>query len=675
MIVVDGFSEDATRQIVRDYAARFSFVRLLDNPRKTQQIALNIGIKAARGECVIRLDTHCTLTPNYISECVRFLLSENADGVGGRIITLARENTLLGRSIATVMSVPFGVGNSRFRVAKNTAPKPEEADTIPYACYRRDLFSQVGLYNDTLAYSEDAEFHKRVKEQGRRILFIPSIFSYYHARSDIKSFAQHAFRNGLWALLPTLYVGRVVVSLRHLAPLLFVSAVLSLAALLLLEPLLFHLLKLIAVGYLLTNLFFSARAAFERRDPGLFFALPFVFAILHVSYGLGSLIGLLRVISGRFQGVKAVGSSRALPAVNLRHYGELPFVSVVIPCRNEKSFISRCLDSLIANDYPQDKMEILVVDGNSQDGTRALIGQYAQNYSFIRVLDNSNRAIQLALNKGINAARGEVIARVDAHSVYKYDYLSQCVKALYEYGADNVGGRWITVPRSDTLVGRAICLATSVVFGVGSAYYRLTRLDADRPVIDQPRWNISVPYFCCRREVFNRVGLFNEKLDYSEDLDFWLRLRKAGYKTLFMPTIECRYFMRTKWAEFLKHAFRNGLWVLLPLHWVPELSFSARHVTPLLFVLSLLVGSLAALAKNWGLVLLALILAPYFLGNLYYSIRLAVREKEPRYFFILPFIFLSLHLTYGIGSVVGLACLGLSRMPGLPNFIPRPQTS
>ena len=345
-----------------------------------------------------------------------------------------------------------------------------------------------------------------------------------------------------------------------------------------------------------------------------------------------------------------------------RDHGERPRISIVIPCRNERRFIGNCLDSIMANDYPGERLEVLVVDGRSGDGTREVLAEYGRRWPNNKVLDNPRRTLPIALNIGITEASGDIIVRMDAHSTYQSNYVSECVKALHDYPADNVGGRWITVPRDGTLVGRAICLVTSVAFGVGNAYYRLTSLNGKGPVLREPKWDINVPYFCCRREIFDRIGLFNEGLERSEDIDLRSRLKRAGYRTLFVPSIVCYYLVRTDYVEFVKHAFQNGIWVLLPLNHGSNVSFSLRHIVPLCFVLSLTAGTLLAFVSLLGRWLVGLVAASYLVVSAYVSLRLAVRERDPRLVFVLPIIFLSLHLAYAVGSVVGLGRVAGNRL-------------
>src|SRR4030067_2393082 len=140
-------------------------------------------------------------------------------------------------------------------------------------------------------------------------------------------------------------------------------------------------------------------------------------------------------------------------------------VSVIIPCRNEEKFIDRCLDSIIANDYPKEDLEVLVVDGMSEDRTEEIVKKYTERFSFIKLLSNLKKIIPSALNIGIQNANGSIIIRMDAHNVYSKDYISKCVNYLIEYNVDNVGGIWVTLPGKNTIVAESIALALSHPFG------------------------------------------------------------------------------------------------------------------------------------------------------------------------------------------------------------------
>lgn len=662
VLVVDGASKDGTIEILAQYMARHRYIVLLANPHQTQQKALNIGIRRARGEVIIRMDAHCSISTDYVSQCVHYLWSTNADNVGGRIATVPREPTLSGRAIAIAMSEPFGVGRSPFRVWKPTdTVSPRWVDSVPYSSYRRRVFETVGLFNEDLDRSEDAEFHQRMRRHGCRTLFVPTLVSRYYARSDLPSFATHAIDNGRWAILPSKYTRQLVVSMRHLIPLLSVVTCLGLTGLSLIHPMCLMPLLALVGTYGIANGLAAARIAHRERDWRLMGALPVVFAVLHLGYGWGSLMACVEVLYARLRG----GFRRESHAVHRLDAGTaqlsvsmpLPRVSIIIPCRNEEQFIGSCLDSILANTYPKERLEIVVVDGMSEDNTRAILDQYRQHHAGIRCLDNPRREQPIALNIGITHATGDILMRMDAHTTYRHDYIAQAVYALQHYGADNVGGRWITVPRGTSLLGKAICFVTSVPFGSGNAYYRLASWRKGEPYLREPRWEINVAYFCCRKEVFQTVGLFNEQLDRSEDIDFRSRLKRAGFRTLFVPTIECYYAMRTRLPDFLRHMFRNGMWVLLPLNHAPEIAFSFRHIVPLLFVVSLFETICLAFHSVVFRSLLFGLIGTYLTANIYSSFRIAVRERDARYFFILPWLFTLLHLCYGTGSVVGLVRL------------------
>jgi glycosyltransferase involved in cell wall biosynthesis len=152
--------------------------------------------------------------------------------------------------------------------------------------------------------------------------------------------------------------------------------------------------------------------------------------------------------------------------------GLLPRVTVLVPCRNEERYIGACLESILATSYPLDRLEILVIDGRSSDRTRAIVQQYVNRDAFIRLVDNPRRIVPTALNAGIRLATGDIVVRMDAHVVYPASYITRLVTALQESGADNVGGRLVTVPSGEGAIARAIAIALSHPLGVGNAHYR-----------------------------------------------------------------------------------------------------------------------------------------------------------------------------------------------------------
>jgi len=322
-----------------------------------------------------------------------------------------------------------------------------------------------------------------------------------------------------------------------------------------------------------------------------------------------------------------------------------PLVSVIIPCRNEKNFIDKCLDSVLENDYPKDKMEIFVVDGMSSDGTREIVEDYIQKYHFIKLIDNHKYIASSALNMGIKESRGDIIMRMDAHAIYDKSYISKCVNYLEEYGADNVGGIISITPRENNLMGRGIVKAMSSFLGTGGAKYKTSPAKFEE--VD------TVPFGCFRRDVFDRAGYFNENLKRSQDIEFNLRLKRAGGKIYLFPDITSQYFVRSDLKEFFIHNFRDGVWAVYPFKFTKTF-FKLRHYLPLMFV-SGLIGTLllGIFFKPFYYLFLAEIFV-YILVIFYATIKVSLNEKDARYLFSLPVALAVRHFIYGFGSIFGI---------------------
>ncbi len=304
----------------------------------------------------------------------------------------------------------------------------------------------------------------------------------------------------------------------------------------------------------------------------------------------------------------------------------MSFVSVIIPCRNEKNFISKCLDSIIEQDYPKDKLEVLVIDGMSEDGTREIVKDYSQKYSLIKILDNPKKFTPFALNIGIKTARGEVIVRMDAHAGYEKDYISKCTLHLIESGADNVGGSIKTLPAKDTLEARAIAYSLSSPFGAASDF---------RVGSKEPKEVDTVFGGCFKKEIFQRVGLFNENLRRSQDMEFNLRIKKAAGRILLFPDIIVSYYPQATFENFFKHNLGDGIWSVYPLKFI-KTKFKLRHYIPLIFILTLPLSI-------WF----------YIPLSLFFSLKIAIKENDLRFLFLMPIAFFSRHFGYGLGSVLG----------------------
>ena len=325
---------------------------------------------------------------------------------------------------------------------------------------------------------------------------------------------------------------------------------------------------------------------------------------------------------------------------------DLPFVSVVIPCRNEAKYIGPCLDSIVANGYPKDKIEVLVVNGMSEDGTREVLRHYTQQYLFIRMLDNHKKITPAALNIGIKNAKGEIIVRMDAHNTYEQEYISKCVESLYKYDADNVGGIWKIVPGGNSLISKAIALALSNSFGAGDAHYKVG-------YSGEPIYVDTVPFGCYKKEVFAKIGLYNENLVRSQDMDFNMRLTKAGGKILLVPDIISYYYPKSNLKDFFLHTSKSGIWAIYALRFA-KAPMRLRHYVPFIFVSSLLGTGLLGIFFPIFFWLFLCIIGLYFLFSVFFSARVAVKQKDFRFLYLMPVVFAARQIGYGIGSICGL---------------------
>ena len=328
---------------------------------------------------------------------------------------------------------------------------------------------------------------------------------------------------------------------------------------------------------------------------------------------------------------------------------DLPPVSAIVAMRDEEAFIGKCLDSLAAQDYPSELLEILVVDGRSTDRSREIVSTKQENMPRLRLLDNEKLISPAAFNIGIREARGQVLIIISAHCYLAPDYVTSCVEYLSKTDADCVGGPIETIGETDT--ARAIALAMSSPFGVGDALFRYS---------EREQYVDTLAFGAYRREVFERVGLFDEKLAGSEDDEFNYRLRSHGGKLLLTPAIRSFYYGRGSLAALCRQYFRYGLGKVRVVARHPKL-VRLRHFVPALFVASLIVCALLGLASPWFALLLALVIGCYLVFSLSAAARIAAREGW-RYLPLLPAAFACLHLSYGAGFLLGVGRFLIQRV-------------
>jgi cellulose synthase/poly-beta-1,6-N-acetylglucosamine synthase-like glycosyltransferase len=320
------------------------------------------------------------------------------------------------------------------------------------------------------------------------------------------------------------------------------------------------------------------------------------------------------------------------------------FVSIIVPCRNEKKYIEHCLDSIISNDYPKDKLEVLVVDGMSEDGTREIIEKYAQRYPFIQLLDNPNKVVPNAMNIGIKRAKGDLIIRMDVHNVYCKDYISKVVYWLEKSKADNVGGIWITLPGKNTVKAKAIAYALSSPFGVGNSMFRIgTKI---------PTYVDTVPFGAYRKEVFEKIGFFDEELIRNQDDEFNLRLIRSGGKILLVPEIISYYYARESLSKLWWMYFQYGYFKVRVIQKIGRI-FTWRQIVPFLFIASLILTALFSFLTKYFLWMFFIIFGFYLVANIAFSLHTALKNGL-RLFFILPVAYAILHFGYGLGFLKGI---------------------
>jgi glycosyltransferase involved in cell wall biosynthesis len=353
---------------------------------------------------------------------------------------------------------------------------------------------------------------------------------------------------------------------------------------------------------------------------------------------------------------------------------QLPQVCIIIPERNEKSSIRTCLNAVLAQDYPQNLISILVVDGISTDGTREILTEYERDYPFFKVIESPRKVVPPGFNLALRHTRADIIVRVDGHTVIAPDYVRQCVETLHRTQADNVGGKMNAV--STTRFGQAVAFATSTPFGVGGARFHYS---------DDEEWVDTVYMGAWPRQVFEKIGLFDEELVRNQDDEFNYRLRQQGGRILLSPTIRSEYTVRSTPLALLRQYVGYGYWKVRVLQKHP-LQMSLRQFVPPAFVLALLLSALlflfplffapspvsalspAALnlaSSNPNLTPLTFGISPLFrflsfaipISYLFTNLAASLWTASRRGWGFLPFlplIFAILHLSYGLGFLIGL---------------------
>lgn len=317
-----------------------------------------------------------------------------------------------------------------------------------------------------------------------------------------------------------------------------------------------------------------------------------------------------------------------------------PFISVIIPIYNEERYLDNCILSMLSQDYPKEAMEWFFVDGMSTDNTREILARYQKQYpKLIHVLQNEHKTVPYAMNLGIDQAVGRYIIRLDAHAEYASDYFSKCVEVLEKTGADNVGG--VMETKSRTKTGASIAKMLSSKFGVGDAQFRTNSRDG---YVD------TVPFGAFRREIFEKVGVYDVRLTRNQDSELNYRILHNGGKIYLSREIKLAYYCRDTIAGIIKMAVMNGKWNIITSKLCPG-AMRPRHFIPCLFVCSLIGMPIISILLPIFWYVFALEMALYVLLDVIFSWKLKESFRE---FFLLLMLFPAFHISYGLGSIKGI---------------------
>jgi cellulose synthase/poly-beta-1,6-N-acetylglucosamine synthase-like glycosyltransferase len=338
----------------------------------------------------------------------------------------------------------------------------------------------------------------------------------------------------------------------------------------------------------------------------------------------------------------------------------LPRVSVVIPVRNEAAFIAQNLAAVLAQDYPPDRLEILVADGRSDDATRDIVLATAERVhregrgTRIELVDNPERIMPTGTNAAIRRSTGDVIVLLGGHAQLPANYLRSCASALLESGADCTGGSIRSVGTG--AVGEAIASAMSSPFGIGNSGFRTAR--SGGPIeVD------TVPFGMYRRGVFERVGLFNPNMVRHQDYEFNYRVRQSGGRMLLIPGLQAVYHVRGSLHSLWRQYWQYGIWKGRFLRRYPD-SLRLRHLIPSLFALALIATAVASLFVRPMIVLLGALVGAY-LGFVVAALVSFLVAGRWRSLPVVPAVMVCLHLGYGLGVWKGLL---MSRVADAPRL-------
>lgn len=293
LLLCDGMSKDRTREIIAEYQEKYPWIQLLDNPKKIAPCAMNVGIKASKGDVIIRLDAHVTYPNNYFSLLVKKLNElPGAENVGAICNTLPVNETIEAQSIAAVLSSSFGMGNSHFRVG---ADKEMEVDTVPFGCFHRYIFDKVGMYDEELVRNQDDELNARIIKSGGKIYLIPELQCEYFARDTAKKVYKMFYQYGVFKPLVNKKLGSPA-TVRQFFPLFFVLGLLIGPVVCAFAPVLWYDYFAVIFLWLLLATYFSVR---ESKNIKRILVQDWIYFVVHFGYGWGYIVGIYKILFHR----------------------------------------------------------------------------------------------------------------------------------------------------------------------------------------------------------------------------------------------------------------------------------------------------------------------------------------------------------------------------------------
>ena len=328
-------------------------------------------------------------------------------------------------------------------------------------------------------------------------------------------------------------------------------------------------------------------------------------------------------------------------------------LSVICPIYNEEKYIGQFLDSILLQDYPKDDLEIILVDGMSKDRTRDIILSYSEKYPCLRLVDNPQQTVPYAMNNGILNANGDVIIRLDAHAEYPSNYFTILVKSLFELEkAENVGGVCITLPCNDTSVATAIAECLCNMFGMGNSFFRIGAKEVMS--VD------TVPFGCFRKSLFKKIGLYDTDMIRNQDDELNGRIIKNGGIIYLLPDVKIKYFARDKIFKVRKMFYQYGLYKPLGNKKLGAPT-TIRQFFPLLFVIGLIVGLILSILFPiiWPIYLGMIVL--HILIGTFEGIKSSMKTRKAGCVFLMPYIFMNMHICYGVGYLCGLYNVAFNR--------------